>query len=293
MARGKAKRTVKSKAGPKGRAAKSKKSTAKRSAKAASKSAAKNTTKSATKSAAKRVAKRVKPAKPIDLYYWPTPNGFKISIMLEECRLPYNLIPVNISKGEQFKPDFLAISPNNRMPAIVDPDGPGGKPISIFESGAILQYLGRKTGKFYPADERGRVEVDQWLFWQMGGLGPMAGQVHHFKNYAVETLTYAINRYVNEVNRLYGVMNKRLADREFLAGKYSIADMACVGWTNGWERQGQDINEFPHLKRWLETVKARPAVERGMTLGLELRQNVDMKDPKVQAVLFGQRARAG
>jgi GSH-dependent disulfide-bond oxidoreductase len=285
MARGKTKRTVKSKATATGGAAKSKKSTAKRSAKAASKSAAKST--------AKRVAKRVKPAKPIDLYYWPTPNGFKISIMLEECRLPYNLIPVNISKGEQFKPDFLAISPNNRMPAIVDPDGPGGKPISIFESGAILQYLGRKTGKFYPADERGRVEVDQWLFWQMGGLGPMAGQVHHFKNYAVETLTYAINRYVNEVNRLYGVMNKRLADREFLAGKYSIADMACVGWTNGWERQGQDINEFPHLKRWLETVKARPAVERGMTLGLELRQNVDMKDPKVQAVLFGQRARAG
>jgi GSH-dependent disulfide-bond oxidoreductase len=285
MARGKTKRTVKSKATATGGAAKSKKSTAKRSAKAASKSAA--------KSATKRVAKRVKPAKPIDLYYWPTPNGFKISIMLEECRLPYNLIPVNISKGEQFKPDFLAISPNNRMPAIVDPDGPGGKPISIFESGAILQYLGRKTGKFYPADERGRVEVDQWLFWQMGGLGPMAGQVHHFKNYAVETLTYAINRYVNEVNRLYGVMNKRLADREFLAGKYSIADMACVGWTNGWERQGQDINEFPHLKRWLETVKARPAVERGMTLGLELRQNVDMKDPKVQAVLFGQRARAG
>ena len=285
MARGKTKRTVKSKATATGRAAKSKKRTAKRSAKAASKSAA--------MSAAKRVAKRVTPAKPIDLYYWPTPNGFKISIMLEECRLPYNLIPVNISKGEQFKPDFLAISPNNRMPAIVDPDGPGGKPISIFESGAILQYLGRKTGKFYPADERGRVEVDQWLFWQMGGLGPMAGQVHHFKNYAVETLTYAINRYVNEVNRLYGVMNKRLADREFLAGKYSIADMACVGWTNGWERQGQDINEFPHLKRWLETVKARPAGERGMTLGLELRQNVDMKDPKVQAVLFGQRARAG
>jgi GST-like protein len=281
MARGKAKRAVKSKTAAKGKAAKSKKSAVKRSAKAAS------------KSATKRATKRVKPAKPIDLYYWPTPNGFKISIMLEECGLPYNLIPVNISKGEQFKPDFLAISPNNRMPAIVDPDGPGGKPISIFESGAILQYLGRKTGKFYPADERGRVEVDQWLFWQMGGLGPMAGQVHHFKNYAVETLTYAINRYVNEVNRLYGVMNKRLADREFLADKYSIADMACVGWTNGWERQGQDINDFPHLTRWLETVKARPAVERGMTLGLELRQNVDMKDPKVQAVLFGQRARAG
>jgi GST-like protein len=296
MARGKAKRAVKSTAGAKGRAAKQK-SGAKRSAKATSKSLTKGVTKRAvnslSKSATKSATKRVKPPKPIDLYYWATPNGFKISIMLEECGLPYNLIPVNISKGEQFKPDFLAISPNNRMPAIVDPDGPGGKPISIFESGAILQYLGRKTGKFYPADERGRVEVDQWLFWQMGGLGPMAGQVHHFKNYAVETLTYAINRYVNEVNRLYGVMNKQLKDREFLAGKYSIADMACVGWANGWERQGQDISEFPYLERWLEAVKARPAVKRGMSLGLELRQNVDMKDPKVQAVLFGQRARAG
>ena len=165
---------------------------------------------------------------------------------------------MNISKGEQFNPDFLKIAPNNRMPAIVDPDGPGGKPISIFESGAILQYLGRKTGKFYPKDERGRVEVDQWLFWQMGGVGPMAGQVHHFKNYARETLHYAIARYVDEVNRLYGVMNKRLADRDYIAGKYSIADMALVGWVNGWERQGQDIETFPHLKRWLATMKARP-----------------------------------
>lgn len=263
MARAKARRSVKSKPAGKG----------KPKAKAAKKSAKKS-------------------AKPIELYYWPTPNGFKISIMLEECGLPYTMIPVNISKGEQFNPDFLKISPNNRMPAIVDLDGPGGKPISIFESGAILQYLGRKTGKFYPKDERARVEVEQWLFWQMGGIGPMAGQVHHFKNYAVETLTYAINRYVNEVNRLYGVMNLRLKDREFIAGKYSIADMAIVGWANGWERQGQDINEFPHMKRWLETMKARPAVKRGMTLGLELRQGIDMKDPKVQAVLFGQRARS-
>jgi GST-like protein len=247
----------------------------------------------AAKSKAKKSKPAVKAAKPIDLYYWPTPNGFKISIMLEECKLPYNLKPVNISKGEQFNPDFLKISPNNRMPAIVDPAGPGGKPISVFETGAILQYLGRKTGKFYPSDERGRVEVDQWLFWQKGGVGPMAGQVHHFKNYAVETLTYAINRYVNEVNRLYGVMNKRLADRDFIAGKYSIADMSLIGWVNGWERQGQDINEFPHLKAWIERMKARPAVKRGMELGLELRQNVDMKDPKVQAVLFGQRGRAG
>ena len=258
---------------------------AKRSAKSTPAGKAKTKAKGAKKSAKKS-------AKPIELYYWPTPNGFKISIMLEECGTPYTMIPVNISKGEQFKPGFLKISPNNRMPAIVDPDGPGGKPISIFESGAILQYLGRKTGKFYPQDERARVEVEQWLFWQMGGIGPMAGQLHHFKNYAVETLTYAINRYTNEMNRLYGVMNLRLKDREFIAGKYSIADMAIVGWANGWERHGQDINEFPHFKRWLETMKARPAVKRGMTLGLELRQGIDMKDPKVQAVLFGQRARS-
>ena len=247
---------------------------------------------------AKRVAKvskkskaKSKAAKPIELYYWPTPNGFKISIMMEECKLPYTLIPVNISKGEQFNPDFLKISPNNRMPAIIDPTGPGGRPISIFESGAILQYLGRKTGKFYPRDERARVEVEQWLFWQMGGLGPMAGQLNHFKHYARETLPYAIKRYEDEVNRLYGVMNIRLKDRAFLAGKYSIADMACVGWVNLWERQGQDITQFPNLKRWIEAVKARPAVQRGMALGRELRQGIDMKDPKVQAVLFGQRAR--
>jgi GST-like protein len=263
---------------------------AKRTVGKAKAAGAKKGAKTSAKTSARKAAKR---PVPIELYYWPTPNGFKISIMLEECKLPYTLIPVNISAGEQFKPDFLKISPNNRMPAIVDPQGPGNKPISIFESGAILQYLGRKTGKFYPKDERGRVEVDQWLFWQMGGLGPMAGQVHHFRNYAKETLQYAIDRYVNEVNRLYGVMNKRLADREFLAGKYSIADMACIGWANGWEKQGQDINQFPHLKRWIDTVKARPAVQRGMALGLELRTGVDMKDPKVQAVLFGQRARAG
>jgi GST-like protein len=245
-----------------------------------------------SKPASKNKATAKKPAaKPIALYYWPTPNGFKISIMLEECKLPYTMIPVNISAGEQFKPDFLKISPNNRMPAIVDPDGPGGRPVSIFESGAILQYLGRKTGKFYPADERGRVKVDQWLFWQMGGVGPMAGQLNHFKHYARETLPYAIKRYEDEVNRLYGVMNKHLAGNEFLAGKYSIADMACVGWVNLWQRQGQDIAEFPNLKRWLEAIKARPAVQRGMALGLELRKGIDMKDPKVQGVLFGQRAR--
>jgi GST-like protein len=244
------------------------------------------------KRAAKAAPRAAKAQKPIELWYWPTPNGFKISIMLEECKLPYTLIPVNISKGEQFKPEFLAIAPNNRMPAIVDPQGPGNRPISIFESGAILQYLGRKTGKFYPRDERGRVEVDQWLFWQMGGLGPMAGQLNHFKHYARETLPYAIKRYEDEVNRLYGVMNTRLKDREFLAGKYSIADMACIGWVNIWKRQDQNIDDFPNLKRWLETMKARPAVERGLALGLELRQGIDMKDANVQSVLFGQRARS-
>ena len=236
---------------------------------------------------------RAKPAKqrPIELFYWPTPNGWKISIMLEECRLPYVVRPVNIAAGEQFAPEFLAISPNNRMPAIVDPQGPGGRPISVFESGAILQYLGRKTGKFYPANERGRVEVEQWLMWQMGGLGPMAGQAHHFRNYASEQLPYAIERYSNECHRLYGVMNTRLEDRAFLAGKYSIADMACVGWISRYKQQGQDLDEFPHLKRWFETLMARPAVKRGMGIRVEAAKQVDMNDPKVRAVLFTQRAR--
>lgn len=236
---------------------------------------------------------RAKPAKqrPIELFYWPTPNGWKISIMLEECRLPYVVRPVNIAAGEQFAPEFLAISPNNRMPAIVDPQGPGRRPISVFESGAILQYLGRKTGKFYPANERGRVEVEQWLMWQMGGLGPMAGQAHHFRNYASEQLPYAIERYTNECHRLYGVMNTRLEDRAFLAGKYSIADMACVGWISRYKQQGQDLDEFPHLKRWFETLMARPAVKRGMGIRVEAAKQVDMNDPKVRAVLFTQRAR--
>ena len=211
--------------------------------------------------------------------------------MLEECRLPYTMIPVNISKGEQFKPDFLKISPNNRMPAIVDPNGPGGRPISIFESGAILQYLGRKTGKFYPKDERGRVEVDQWLFWQMGGLGPMAGQLNHFKHYARETLPYAIKRYDDEVNRLYGVMNTRLRTANSSPANIRSPTWPASAGPIGWKRQDQNIDDFPHLKRWLETVKARPAVQRGMALGLELRQGIDMKDPNVQSVLFGQRAR--
>jgi GST-like protein len=230
-------------------------------------------------------------AKPIELYYWPTPNGWKASIMLEECRLPYTVVPVNISRGDQFKPAFLAISPNNRMPAIIDPRGPGARPISVFESGAILQYLGRKTGKFYPRDERGRVEVDQWLFWQMGNLGPKAGECSHFRRYAPEPVPYAIDRFTNEVNRLFGVMDRRLADRDFLARRYSIADMACVGWVRLWKRMGQDIDAFPKVKRWLERVQARPAVDRGIHIRVEEASNVDMQDPAVRAVLFGQRAR--
>ncbi|SKA35901.1 glutathione S-transferase N-terminal domain-containing protein [Consotaella salsifontis] len=229
---------------------------------------------------------------PIALYYWPTPNGWKISIMLEELGVPYEIHYVNIGAGDQFKPEFLAISPNNRMPAIVDPDGPGGEPISVFESGAILQYLGRKFGRFYPSDERARVAVDEWLFWQVGGLGPMAGQCHHFRNYAPEKLPYAIDRYTNEVNRLYGVMNKRLADHEFLAGEYSIADMASIGWASLWENQGQDIAEFPNLKRWLDTMMARPAVAKGLVIGKEEREKMKLAtDKNAQSVLFGQRSR--
>lgn len=231
------------------------------------------------------------PQRHIDLYYWPTPNGWKISIMLEECGLPYNVKPINIGKGDQFTPEFLAISPNNKIPAIVDPDGPGGEPISVFESGAILHYLGRKTGLFYPTDERARVAVDEWLFWQVGGFGPMAGQTHHFRIYAPEKVPYAIERYTNETNRLYGVMNQRLADRDYLAGDYSIADMACVGWAKLWERQGQDIAQFPHVQAWLDRVLARPAVQRGLAVAAEARNATDLTDPKVQAVLFGQKAR--
>ncbi|MCV9935475.1 glutathione S-transferase N-terminal domain-containing protein [Boseaceae bacterium BT-24-1] len=229
--------------------------------------------------------------KPIDLHYWPTPNGWKVTIMLEETGLPYTIIPVNIGKGDQFKPEFLAISPNNRMPAIVDPDGPDGKPISVFESGAILQYLGRKTQQFYPKDERGRVAVDEWLFWQMGGFGPMLGQTHHFRIYAPEKVPYAIDRYTNEANRLYGVLNRRLEGRDYICDDYSIADMACVGWARGWERQGQDITQFPNVGRWLDTVLARPAVQRGLKVAEELRNPAGISTPEEKAVLFGQKAR--
>lgn len=223
---------------------------------------------------------------PIELYFWPTPNGFKITIMLEECGLPYVIRPVNIGRGDQFKPEFLAISPNNRMPAMVDPNGPGGKAISIFESGAILQYLGRKTGKFYPKDERKRTAVEEWLFWQVGGVGPMAGQAHHFRQYAPEQIPYAVERYTKEVGRLYGIIDKRVAKRDFLAGEYSIADMATYPWAKLWKRQGQDIGQHPNFARWLERMKARPAVERGMAVRVE--EIVDLvTDAEARRILFG------
>ena len=223
----------------------------------------------------------------IDLHYWPTPNGHKITIFLEEAGLPYTVHRVDIGKGDQFKPEFLAIAPNNRMPAIVDhAPTDGGKPISIFESGAILQYLAEKTGKFMPKDIRGRFEVMQWLFWQMGGLGPMAGQNHHFNQYAPEKIPYAMERYTNETNRLYGVLNKRLADREFMAGDYSIADMASYPWVVPWERQKQNIEDFPHVKRWLNAIAARPAVVKAYAVA-ESKPITD-DDKKV---LFGQTAR--
>ncbi len=234
--------------------------------------------------------------KPIDLYYWPTPNGWKITIALAEMDLPYTLNLVNIGAGDQFAPDFLAIAPNNRMPAIVDPDGPDGAPISIFESGAILQYLARKTGKFCGTTERERIEVDQWLMWQMGGLGPMAGQAHHFIKYAPamepsQDIPYAKDRYRNEVNRLYGVLNQRLADREFVAGDFfSIADMAIWPWAGLWEGQEQDISQFPHMKAWLDRCYARPAVVAGRAVAKELR-GTPQNDKEAQNNLFGQKAR--
>ena len=236
---------------------------------------------------------------PIELWYWPTPNGWKVSIALEEMGLPYALKPVNIGAGEQFRPEFLAISPNNRMPAIVDPDGPGGKPLSIFESGAILQYLGNKSGQFYPTDVRARAEVDQWLFWQVGGLGPMAGQTHHFRQYAPalikdqRQIAYGVRRYTDETHRLYGVLDRRLADREFVAGDYSIADMTIWPWILPGP-QGQSIDEFPNLKAWLDRVGGREAVQRGRALGDDLRGDLGASGKDAEAahkMLFGQRGR--
>jgi len=226
----------------------------------------------------------------IDLYYWTTPNGHKITIFLEEAALPFRLVPVNIGAGEQFKPAFLRHAPNNRIPAIVDKSPKdGGDPISIFESGAILQYLAEKTGRFLPKDVRGRFDVMQWLFWQMGGLGPMAGQNHHFVQYAPARIPYAIDRYVKETNRLYGVLDRRLAGREFIAGTYSIADMACYPWIVPHERQGQNLDDFSNLKRWFAAMGARPAVQRAY----ELAKAVDAETTMSKAakkVLFGQTA---
>lgn len=228
---------------------------------------------------------------PIDLYYWPTPNGWKISIALEEMALPYRLHLVNIGAGDQFDSAFLKIAPNNRMPAIIDPEGPDGAPISIFESGAILQYLARKTGRFYGATERERVAVDQWLMWQMGGVGPMAGQAHHFLKYAPaltppQDLPYAKERYRREVGRLYGVLDRQLATHRFVAGDfYSIADMALWGWCSGWEGQQQTLDDKPHMRRWLTEVGARPAVIRGRALAADQRSNLQA-DRKAQELLF-------
>ena len=206
----------------------------------------------------------------IDLYYAPTPNGWKITIMLEECSLPYRIIPVNLGKGDQFKPEFLAISPNNRMPVIVDDDGPKGEKISVFESGAILLYLGEKTGKFLPSLQIDRIKVLEWLFWQVGGLGPMAGQVSHFVNYAPNfpgDHSYSEKRYKNEYDRLLGVMNNILTEREYLAGDYSVADMASFPWVTAYKRYEVDLNKFKEVRRWFDTLKNRPAVRKGMDVG--------------------------
>ena len=222
----------------------------------------------------------------IEVYSWATPNGHKVHVMLEECGLKYRAHPVDIGKGEQFAQEFLAISPNNKIPAIVDPDGPDGKPISLFESGAILLYLAGKTGKFLPADTRGRYEVLQWLMFQMGGVGPMLGQAHHFRIYAPEKIPYAVDRYTNEAKRLYGVMDKRLANSRYIGGtEYSIADIAIFPWLRSWKNQGIDWAEFPHLKGWFDEIAARPAVQRGVEVLANLRKPIT--DDKAREALFG------
>ena len=226
----------------------------------------------------------------IDLYYWPTPNGHKITLFLEETGTPYTIHPVDIGAGDQFKPDFLKIAPNNRMPAIVDHEPPGGgAPISIFESGAILLYLAEKTGRFLAKDLRGRFKTLEWLFWQMGGLGPMAGQNHHFSAYAPEKIPYAIERYQKETNRLYGVLDRRLEGKDFIAGDYSIADMACYPWTVSHERQGQNLDDFPNLKRWFHAIKDRPATIAAYQKGEAINRPAEMSD-EAKKILFGQTA---
>jgi GST-like protein len=222
----------------------------------------------------------------IEVYSWPTPNGHKVHVMLEECALPYKAVAVDIGKGDQFRSDFLAISPNNKVPALVDPDGPDGQPISLFESGAILLYLAGKTGRFMPESVRGKYEVLQWLMFQMGGVGPMLGQAHHFRIYAPDKLPYAIERYTNEAKRLYGVMNKRLAKSKYLGGpQYSIADIAVFPWLRSWKNQGIDWNDYPHLKGWFDEIAGRPAVQRGVEVLAGLRK--PLTDDKAREVLFG------
>ena len=227
----------------------------------------------------------------IDLYYWTTPNGHKITMFLEETGLAYRIVPVNIGTGAQFDPAFLAISPNNRIPAIIDhAPADGGGPLSLFESGAILLYLAQKTRQLLPADLRGQVEVTQWLIWQVAGLGPMAGQNHHFARYAPQKIPYAIERYVNETNRLYGVLNHRLSDRSYVAGDYSIADIACYPWIVPYEAQGQRLEQFPHLKRWFESIRARPATVRAYARAATVNTQDTMTE-EAKRVLFGQTAR--
>jgi GST-like protein len=226
----------------------------------------------------------------IDFYYWPTPNGWKIAIMLEECGLEYRLVLVDIGKGDQFKPEFLAISPNNRMPAIVDHDV-AGAPIPVFESGAIFVYLAEKTGKFMPSDRIRRKETFEWLFWQVGNLGPMAGQLGHFVNYAPAGNEYAQKRYANEYDRCLGVLDRRLADREFLVGEYSVADMASWPWVTPHKRYGQSLDEFPNVRRWHDTLKARPACQKAVALGEELRRQGPPSEEE-RRVLFNQTARS-
>ncbi len=233
-------------------------------------------------------------ARPITLHFWPTPNGWKVSIALEEMGLPYEMRPVNIHRGDQFDPAFLALSPNNRMPAITDPEGPDGKPVSVFESGAILLYLGRKSGRFLGATERERIAVEEWLMWQMGGVGPMAGQAHHFLTYAPsldppQDLPYAKDRYRREVGRLYGVLNRRLEGREFVAGDFlSVADFALWPWVRNWERQEQTLDDKPNLRRWLDALALRPGFVRGLAVGSDLRGSLTT-DRKAQEILFRQR----
>ena len=223
---------------------------------------------------------------PIDVYTWPTPNGHKVHIMLEECRLPYVAHAVDIGKGEQFEADFLKISPNNKIPAITDPNGPGGKPISLFESGAILVYLAGKTGKFMPSTDRAKFDVLQWLMFQMGGVGPMLGQAHHFRLYAPEKLPYAIERYTNEAKRIYGVIDKQLSKNRFIAGRtYSIADIAIFPWLRSWENQGVTLTDYPHLKAWFDAIAARPAVKRGVAVLADRRK--PLTGDKEREILFG------